>query len=168
MIRYYTQHNILNDKTSVRFALTNDTSYLALTGELWGVIRGLYKLNDSDISRAHCISTTCTPIGIIYKFNAGAETPTFERHYTRVTGQELLHRINTVPVWSIWSSNLYFYGGGYLLASISVCVVGRVRDTMDIFSECDVPLMVSWLVHFNLPWSNYDTEVFLKSYILYW
>ena len=32
-----------NDKTAVRFALTNDTPYLALTGELWGVFRELYK-----------------------------------------------------------------------------------------------------------------------------
>ena len=42
------------DKTSVRFALTNDTPYLALTCELWGVFRELYKENNRDISRSHC------------------------------------------------------------------------------------------------------------------
>ena len=35
-------HNNYNDKTSIRFALTNDTPYLVLTGEAWGVFRELY------------------------------------------------------------------------------------------------------------------------------
>ena len=34
-------HSNGNDKTSDRFALMNDTLYLALTGELWGVFREL-------------------------------------------------------------------------------------------------------------------------------
>ena len=38
------------------FASTNDTPYLALTGELWGVFCEIYKKNDRDISRAHCIA----------------------------------------------------------------------------------------------------------------
>ena len=38
-----TQHKNNNDKTLVRFALMNDTPYLALTGELWGVYLELYR-----------------------------------------------------------------------------------------------------------------------------
>ena len=39
----YPRYNNHTDKTSVKFALTNDTPYLALPGELWGVFRELYK-----------------------------------------------------------------------------------------------------------------------------
>ena len=37
------QYNNYNDKTSDRFAFTNDIPYLAHTGELWGVYREFYK-----------------------------------------------------------------------------------------------------------------------------
>ena len=37
------QYNNYNDKTSDRFAFTNDMPYLALTSELWGVYRELYR-----------------------------------------------------------------------------------------------------------------------------
>ena len=37
------QHNNYNDKTSVGFALTNDTPSLALMGELCGVFHELYE-----------------------------------------------------------------------------------------------------------------------------
>ena len=43
MIWQCTPHNNYNDKTSVRFACTKDTPYVALTGELWGVYRELYE-----------------------------------------------------------------------------------------------------------------------------
>ena len=43
VIHQCTQHKNDNDKTSVRFALTNDNSYLALSGQLWGVFRELYE-----------------------------------------------------------------------------------------------------------------------------
>ena len=33
---------IATKKTSVKFALMNDTAYLALTGELWDVFHDLY------------------------------------------------------------------------------------------------------------------------------
>ena len=39
---YKWQHNNYNDKTSVRFALMNDTPYFALMGEIWGVFHELY------------------------------------------------------------------------------------------------------------------------------
>ena len=38
----YIQHNNHNDETSVRFALTKDTPYLAITGKLWDVFRKLF------------------------------------------------------------------------------------------------------------------------------
>ena len=41
MIRLCTQHNNYNDKTSVKFTLMNDTPYLVLTGEFWGVFSEL-------------------------------------------------------------------------------------------------------------------------------
>ena len=36
------QYNTYSDKTLVRFALTNDTPYLTLTGKLWGAFHELY------------------------------------------------------------------------------------------------------------------------------
>ena len=36
------------------FVLTNDTRYLAHTGEKWGAFREFFKENDQDISKAHC------------------------------------------------------------------------------------------------------------------
>ena len=44
-MRYCTQYNNYNDKTSVRFPFTNDTPYLALTGELSGVLCALCEWN---------------------------------------------------------------------------------------------------------------------------
>ena len=43
VIRHCRQHNNYNDNTWVRFALTNNTPYLCLTGEIWGVFHELYK-----------------------------------------------------------------------------------------------------------------------------
>ena len=43
MIRQCRQRNNHNDKTSVRFALTNATPYHALTDDIWGIFRELYK-----------------------------------------------------------------------------------------------------------------------------
>ena len=41
MMHYCGEHNDYNDNISVRFALTNDTPYLALSGEIWGIFREL-------------------------------------------------------------------------------------------------------------------------------
>ena len=43
MIWLCIEHNNYNDKTSATYALTNDTPYLALTGEIWRAFRELYK-----------------------------------------------------------------------------------------------------------------------------
>ena len=39
------------------FAPTNDTPYLALTGELWGVVPEILKENNHDTHKAHCVPT---------------------------------------------------------------------------------------------------------------
>ena len=44
-------------KTSVRFALTDDTPYHVLTGELLGIFRELYEENEGDISRHLWVKT---------------------------------------------------------------------------------------------------------------
>ena len=50
-----------NDIFREDLSFTNDTPYLALPGELWGVFRGIFKDNDRNISRAHCILMNIRP-----------------------------------------------------------------------------------------------------------
>ena len=49
-------YDMIYDKTSVRFALTNDT----LTGELWGgcLLWVIYQKNERDISRTHWVANS--------------------------------------------------------------------------------------------------------------
>ena len=56
----YTEDNH-NDTFREDLSFTNDTPYLALPGELWGVFRGIFKDNDRNISRADCILLNIRP-----------------------------------------------------------------------------------------------------------
>ena len=63
IFRSQIQHDILHSTNIVMIKLqsdissTNDTPYLALTGELWDVFREFFEENDRDISRAQCINS---------------------------------------------------------------------------------------------------------------
>ena len=68
MMRKCRQH-ISNDKTSVRFALTSDTLYLVLTGEIWSAFVSNTKKNGRDISRAYCTCITAVEYTLRWRHN---------------------------------------------------------------------------------------------------